>query len=182
VPQPDCWMHEAVEVRPSPIEGHGLFATQDLPAGAVVAGLGGQLVSDEELERRIAKAERDPDGPYIDSIAVQDDTNLVILPGQPIHFGNHSCDPNLWHVEPFTLATRRDIEAGEELTIDYATQTANPQVRIPCCCGSSRCRGTVTGDDWRLSELQQRYGDHWVPAVLHKIATHRHRRSSGSPS
>ena len=29
----------------------------------------------------------------------------------------------MWHVDAFTLAVRRDIAAGEELTIDYATQT-----------------------------------------------------------
>ena len=166
-------MHEVIAVRPSPIDGQGLFATQDLPAGSVVARLGGRLISDEQLERLIAEAERDADAPYIDSIAVHDDTNLLIPPGQPIHFGNHSCDPNLWHVDPFTLATRRDVKAGEELTIDYATQTANPEVRFACCCGSLRCRGTVTGNDWRLRELQQRYGDHWVPIALHKVAIDR---------
>jgi len=170
VPPVDCWLHEAVEARPSSIEGRGLFAVQDLLAGTVVARLGGRLVSDAELERLIVDADSDPRRPYVDSIAVEDGTNLLIPPGQPIHFGNHGCDPNLWHVGPFTLAARRDIAAGEELTIDYATQTANPRVRLDCCCGSSRCRGTVTGEDWRLGELRERYGEHWVPVVLHKIA------------
>jgi hypothetical protein len=35
-----------------------------------------------------------------------------------------------WHIGPSTLATRRDIAPGEELTIDYATQTANFVARI----------------------------------------------------
>ena len=104
-------MHEVIAVRPSPIDGQGLFATQDLPAGSVVARLGGRLISDEQLERLIAEAERDADAPYIDSIAVHDDTNLLIPPGQPIHFGNHSCDPNLWHVDPFTAATSRRVRS-----------------------------------------------------------------------
>jgi uncharacterized protein len=171
VPQADCWLHEAVGVRPSPIEGRGLFAAQNLCAGTVVARLGGRLVSDRELERLIVDVDRDPGRRYVDSIAVEDGTNLLIRPGQPIHFGNHSCDPNLWHVGPFTLAARRDISAGEELTIDYATQTANPRVRLDCRCGSSRCRGTVTGEDWRLSELRDRYGEHWVPVVLGRIVS-----------
>jgi len=170
LPPADCWLHEAVDVGPSAIEGRGLFAVQDLGTDTVVARLGGRLVSDGELGRLIAEAERDPDGAYVDSITVEDSTNLLIPPGQPIHFGNHSCDPNLWHVDPFTLAARRDISAGEELTIDYATQTVNPQVRLDCCCASSLCRGTLTGEDWQHGELRERYGEHWVPAVLQKIA------------
>jgi uncharacterized protein len=171
VPPRDCWLHEAVEVGPSPIEGRGLFALQGLREGTVVARLGGRLVSDEELERLIVDAERDPDRAYVDSIAVEEDTSLLIPPGQAIHFVNHSCDPNLWHVDPFTLAARRDISAGEELTVDYVTQTVNPRVRLDCRCGSSWCRGTVTGADWRLGELQERYGEHWVSVALHKIAS-----------
>jgi GrpB-like predicted nucleotidyltransferase (UPF0157 family) len=169
-PPADCWLHELIEVRSSPIEGRGLFCRQALPAGTVVARLGGRLVSDRDLERLIFDAERDPDRSYVDSIAVDGNTNLLIPPGEPIHFGNHSCDPTLWHIGPFTLATRRDIAPGAELTIDYATQTANPRVRFDCRCGSSRCRGTVTGEDWRRRDLRKRYGDHWVPTVLHRIA------------
>ena len=35
-------------------------------------------------------------------------------------------------------------------------------------CGSPLCRGVVTGEDWRRPELQARYGDHWIPALLRK--------------
>jgi hypothetical protein len=169
-PAADCWLHEALEVHPSPIEGQGLFAAQSFVAGAVVARLGGWLVSDGDLERLIPDASRGPRRRYVDSIAVAGGTNLVIPPGQAIHFTNHSCAPSLWHIGPFTIATRREIAAGEEVTIDYATQTTNPQVRIDCRCGSSACRATVTGEDWKLGELRERYGEHWVPAVLDKIA------------
>jgi hypothetical protein len=165
-----------VQVRASPIEGNGLFAQQDLSAGSVVAQLGGRLVSDKELDGFISDAARDPDRPYVDSIAVDDGANLLLPPGQLIHFANHSCDPSLWHVEAFTLAARRDVPAGEELTVDYATQTTNPKMRIECHCGSPLCRGTVTGADWQRADLQERYAHHWVPAALRKISG-----SHGSP-
>ena len=35
-------------------------------------------------------------------------------------YTNHSCDPNVWMQDEVTLAARRDIAIGEELTIDYA--------------------------------------------------------------
>ncbi|SET63767.1 SET domain-containing protein [Nonomuraea wenchangensis] len=44
-PAPHCLLHPAVEVRPSPIAGDGLFATTPLPAGTVVSRLGGRLVT-----------------------------------------------------------------------------------------------------------------------------------------
>ena len=93
------------------------------------------------------------------------DVHLVLPGRQPIGYGNHSCDPALWHDDAYTLTARRDIDAGDEVTVDYGTQTAEPDFTMDCRCGSALCRGTVTGDDWRRPELQQRYGDHWVPAL-----------------
>ena len=50
----------------------------------------------------------------------------------------------------------RDIAAGEELTIDWAT-TDDTGLRDGVQCASPRCRGTVTGKDWMKRELQERY-------------------------
>lgn len=159
---PECWSHADLVVRDSPIAGQGLFATAVIPAGAVVATLGGQLVSGAELAEIFARA----DGP-IDTITVGDDVHLV-LPAHPrpvIAYGNHSCDPNLWWTDAVTLAARRDIAPGEEVTSDYGTSSAVDDFAMPCSCGSSLCRGVVTGRDWQLRELHERYGDHWIPLL-----------------
>lgn len=37
-----------------------------------------------------------------------------------VHVGNHSY-PTLWHAGPYELAARRDVRAGEEVTVDYET-------------------------------------------------------------
>jgi len=166
-PEADCWLHPAVEVRTSPIAGRGLFARIPIAAGTVVSRLGGRLVSPTELDRLIA----DPDQPYIDSIAVSETEHLVLPPRRDNGYGNHGCDPNLWWVGPYELAARRDITAGEELTNDYATSTGEPGFVMACDCGSELCRGTITGDDWRRPDLRQRYGKHWVPVLLARIAT-----------
>jgi hypothetical protein len=60
-----------------------------------------------------------------------------------------------------------DIAADEELTNDYATSTGSEDWTMDC--PAACCRLTITGDDSRLPGLQQRYGDHWVPAVLTRI-------------
>lgn len=164
-PEADCWLHPDVEVRPSGIAGAGLFARAPVPAGTAVSRLGGRLVTDEELRELFARPQRG----YVDTITVADDLHLVLPPGRPNGKGNHSCDPNLWWGAPFTLVTRRDVAADEELTNDYATSTGTADFAMACGCGSARCRRLVTGDDWRLADLQHRYGKHWVPALLARI-------------
>lgn len=127
--------------------------------------LGGRLVLTSQLETLIADADDDPDAPYIDTITIYPDQHLVLPPRTPAHFGNHSCDPSLWHAGPYSLVTRRDIVAGEEATIDYGTQSGAPGFRMTCRCGTSSCRGVVRSDDWRDGGLQRRYEGHWVPAI-----------------
>jgi uncharacterized protein len=144
-----------------------MFVAEDLPAGTVVARLHGHVVDDVTLRRLFAEA--DAAGGYVDTIMIDDDENLVLAPDQLIHYCNHSCDPSLWHVDAHTIATRRAVTAGEELTIDYATQTTHPDFEMTCNCGTALCRGTVTGVDWTDQEWQRRYGDHVVPAVRRAI-------------
>ena len=50
----------------------------------------------------------------------------------------------------------QDIEAGEELTHDWAT-TVDLEYELDCNCGSPECRGIITGKDWKNSDLQQKY-------------------------
>lgn len=64
----------------------------------------------------------------------------------------------------------RDIAAGEEIYYDYALTENHPQFSFPqCLCGKSNCRGTITGNDWKLPQLQEQYGRHFLPHVLQSI-------------
>jgi uncharacterized protein len=163
-PEPDCWLHPDVAVAPSPIAGKGLFATAPIPAGVAVSRVGGKLVSTAELDALLAAGSG-----YVDSITVDDDVHLVLPAGTSNHYGNHSCDPNLWWANAYTLVARRDLAAGEELTVDYATSSGHPDFTMFCHCETYRCRQVVAGDDWRISQLQQRYAGHWVPHLQRLI-------------
>src|SRR5262245_43219695 len=114
-PRPDVWVHDRVEVRHSVIEGDGLFATSDLPAGETVRRLGGRLVTTAELDALIAAAEADPDAPYVDTFTVYEDAHVVLPSGTAAHYANHSCDPNVWYGDAYTFVARRDIGTGDEL-------------------------------------------------------------------
>ncbi len=156
------WLSSEVEVRRSGIEGFGLFAVRGLAAGTVVERLGGRVIDDAEL------ATLEP--PY-SSLTVAEGTHLLLDSAHPVRYGNHSCEPNLWHLDATTIALRTDVAPDDELTIDYATHTGVPDWSMACSCGSAGCRGVVTGQDWRRAELRAAYGAHWTPALLARIAT-----------
>lgn len=162
-PAADCWLHDDVAVARSGIAGRGLFAIAPIAAGTAVSRLGGRLVSTAELRELLVA----PD--YVDSIVVDDDLHLVLAAGNRNRYGNHGCEPNLWWTDADTLSTRRDVAAGEELTNDYSTSTADPQFLLRCHCESYRCRQMVTGDDWRIPQLQRAYAGHWVPLLQRLI-------------
>ncbi len=86
---------------------------------------------------------------------------------------NHSCDPNLWWSGD-ALVAMRDIGVGEELTYDYATGTTGGPLPagflLRCNCGSTRCRGMVEPDDWRIGELRRRYDEHFAPELRRIMA------------
>jgi SET domain-containing protein len=82
---------------------------------------------------------------------------------------NHSCDPNLHWADEHTLVTSRDIAAGEELTVDYATCVTDPDFVLYCHCETYRCRQVIEGSDWEIPQLRTRYAGRWHPAVQRRI-------------
>lgn len=165
VPAPsECWLDPRITTGTSSIDGTGLFTTAVIPADVVVVRMGGRLVSSAELDDLLIRSATG--GGYVDTIVVAEVRHLVLPPGQTLHYGNHSCDPNLWWSGSYTLASRRPIRAGEEVTNDYAMSTGRESWAMPCACRSRSCRGVVRGSDWRRRDLRERYGDRWVPELL----------------
>ena len=132
-----------------------MFAVEPIATGEVVVDYSdgtGKILSTKEAD---ALYEQGND--YM--LQVDDDLFFVATNGEELEdadFLNHSCDANLGVRGSLRFVALRDIEAGEELTFDYA-MTESSEWRMECGCGSSRCRGAVTGKDWRLPELRKRY-------------------------
>ena len=160
----ESWVHPDTAVQLSRIAGRGLFASAPVAAGTVVCRLGGRLVSTAEL-----KALFETSDAYVDSIVVDVDVHLLLPAGDLAHFTNHSCEPNLGWADEYTLVALRDIAAGDELTDDYATSTADPAFVLMCHCETYRCRQVIEGTDWQIPQLQQRYAGHWVPYLQRLI-------------
>ena len=159
----DSWLHADIHPGPSPIAGTGLFTTTPIPKGTNVAQFGGRMVTTAELTHL-----RDTTDDYVDTLVVDDEHHLVLPHGNDLHLANHSCEPSVgW--SGYTLVALRDLAPGDEVTHDYATSTADPSYLLRCHCETYRCRQMVEGTDWRIPQLQQRYGEHWTPHLRRLI-------------
>ncbi|MEM9197715.1 MAG: SET domain-containing protein-lysine N-methyltransferase [Pseudomonadota bacterium] len=160
------WFSPSVEKRISGIEGRGLFACQPIPAGACVVIKGGH-VFDRETRDRVARS--------LGPAEIQIGEDLFIGPlteaereGAMMHL-NHSCAPNLGIRGQIAFHAMRDIAADEELTFDYAMGD-DDHWEMDCACGAPSCRGRVTGQDWRLPDLRQRYSGWFSDYLERQIA------------
>jgi len=130
--------------------GRGVYARVRLSRGELLVVFGGDVVPGDVLAGLGSTARRF-------TLQVDEDTYLVSTRIGPADWVNHSCDPNAGVQGQITLVALRDIEPGEEICFDYAMSDGSTYDEFDCQCGSSRCRGRVTGDDWRLPELRDRY-------------------------
>lgn len=142
--------------------GHSVVAVQDITAGSLVAMLGGEVIDGETLAQfapaRIRRTMQVAENLYIWSSV-----------DGPADWINHSCDPNAGLCGQIALVAMRNIGVGEEVCFDYAMCDGTPYDEFECQCGSSLCRGLVTGDDWRRPELWERYQGHFSPYLQARI-------------
>ena len=171
--RPTDWIDPRIEIRQSPIHGKGMFATAPIKQGEVVNIWGGTLLLTEEDFRGRGVEEWRAKGYIWGTIGEGLYLAMMLGAGKEdlTNFINHSCDPNVWMQDEVTLAARRTLAMGEELTIDYAMiEGSEDWVNIrECHCGSELCRGRCTGKDWRRRELQERYPNHFSPFVNERI-------------
>jgi SET domain-containing protein len=153
-------------VRPSPIHGLGLFAARPIRRDEVVAIKGGSILDRAALRRvkgRVAWS----------YIQIGDRTFIGATSRRQVRanklFLNHSCEPNVGFRGEITFVAMRDVAAGEELTYDWAMEE-NLAARTRCRCGRPRCRGILTGRDWRRAELQRRYRGYFSAYLAARIA------------
>jgi len=161
-----AWLDPRLQIIPSPLGGKGTFASEPIKAGEIVTVWGAEVFTAEDIKRGKAQDRL--------IMPLYEGRHLAYEPydcNAPDHFLNHSCDPNLWMADEVTLVTIRTIEAGEELTADYALWEMDEDwvSQWRCQCGSVHCRGTITGKDWRRHELQTKYQGHFLPLINERI-------------
>lgn len=136
---------EGIAVGRSKIDGRGCFATVRFAKGRKIAELTGERVS------RLAAARRMRGRRRLHICAIDSYWGIdASRGGNGTQFINHSCAPNSFiriirgHIIFFAL---RDIEPGEEITLDYVESYHADDYR--CRCKADACRGTINRLDSR---------------------------------
>jgi SET domain-containing protein len=151
----------------SQIEGYGIMAVKCIPEGSLI-------VDYSDIQSTISRAEADKryESGFDHMLQVDEDaflvTTTVLQHNEPQHV-NHSCSPNCGMEGNRRLITIREVLMGEELTFDYA-MTESSNYTMMCNCGTSTCRHVITGNDWRIPTLIEKYAGHFSPYIQQKIS------------
>lgn len=137
-------------VKTSAIHGTGIFARSMIAPGACIVEYQGERIPwTQALDRADAK------GPLNHTYFFSLNDGRIIdggSGGNEARFINHSCEPNCEAVEHedgrVYIYALMEIEAGEELSYDYALiyeERHTPAVKraFACHCGASACSGSM---------------------------------------
>jgi SET domain-containing protein len=167
------WISSKLVPGKSRIHGQGVIAAQPIAMGERLMEFGGEIISPDDFETDVYRARsiwQVGEGVYL---ALREDDPEPSLDENL----NHSCDPNAWLDDEVTLVARRDIAAGEEITLDQGTWNFDEDDyawdQDYCSCGAAQCRNRLTENDWQLADLQARYKGHFHPFILQMIETRR---------
>jgi hypothetical protein len=124
---------------------------------------GGEIVTEEQLAD--LSVERTTHG-------VEVDKGIYLLPLSDHDTGdfiNHSCEPNVGLRGQISVVAMREIMPGEEVCFDYAMTDSSDYDEFECHCGTPGCRKRITGTDWKLPELHQRYKGYFSTYLQRQI-------------
>ncbi|KAI8063765.1 hypothetical protein BC940DRAFT_335687 [Gongronella butleri] len=132
----------------SPIHAWGVFTMEPIQAHEFVIEYLGVKIRQQVANHREAAYEHSGIG---SSYLFRVDDDMVVdatVQGNLARYINHSCTPNcgtriikIDKTKRIVLYAKRDIEVGEELSYDYKFPLEDE--KIPCHCGSKRCRKTL---------------------------------------
>jgi SET domain-containing protein len=138
------------EIRASPIQGLGAFATRRIPAGTRLIEYAGERLTPAQADARYPDVPGERHHTFL--FAIDDEWVIdAAVDGNDARWINHSCDPNCDAVVDdgrIWIETTQTVQRGEELAYDYRLvleerHTPAAKKLYPCHCGTPRCRGTM---------------------------------------
>lgn len=163
------WFNPKLESKKIEGLGDGVFAKQDIKKEELLAIFGGKIITFKK-EATLPLKLRDL------GLLIHD--NFVISPldhKESADNFNHSCEPNAGLKGQIFLVAMCKIKKGDQVTFDYATCLSYTKKYSPyfykmkCLCGSKKCRGYVTANDWKIPELQKKYRGYFQLYLQEKI-------------
>ena len=128
------------------ISGYGIYANQNIAAGDVVfkgEERAQRMATQKYLEKNWSDREmenfRRYAYPVSEAVYLLWDENAAEWAPQ-----NHSCEANTIY-SGLNVIANRNIQSGEELTLDYGAFLNDKMEPFDCKCGSNACRGLITG-------------------------------------
>ncbi len=144
--------------------GFGLFAREPIAKDEVLCVWGGEIRTEDELDSLPVE---------VTTHGIQIEENIYLLPlslgEDPADYVNHSCNPNAGLRGQICLVAMKDIAVDDEICFDYAMSDSSDYDEFECHCGTPNCRKRITGNDWKLPELQQRYAGYFSPYLQNRI-------------
>jgi SET domain-containing protein len=138
------------ELRQSPIQGQGAFATRLIRKGTRIIEYTGERITQDEADKRYDDESMSRHHTFL--FTLDEDTVVdAAVDGNEARFINHSCDPNCQAFiegEKIFIYSLRTIQPGEELAYDYAYERVEgmdeeSEKLYVCRCGAKTCRGTI---------------------------------------
>jgi SET domain-containing protein len=138
------------ELRDSPIQGRGAFATRRIRKGSRIVEYAGERITQAEADKRY---DDEGMGRHHTFLFTLDEGTVIdaAVEGNESRFINHSCDPNcqaLVEDRKIFIYALKDIPPDVELSYDYAYERAEgmdeeSEELYVCRCGTKNCRGTI---------------------------------------
>lgn len=139
------------------IAGFGIYATRNISANELI--FKGEEKPQRLVTRRHVEATWSEEEKEIFRRYAYPVSNEVFLLWDDNPSGwapqNHSCQPNTAY-EGLDIRALRNIEKGEELTLDYASFLDDEHMEpFQCRCGASNCRGLITGKPYNSVTVRE---------------------------
>lgn len=129
-------------------KGYGVYTKKDFKRGELVARITGNIV------------------PCLGQHTLQITPTTHLYDQYFTGFLLHSCSPNIYlDMTEFEIWALRDIDAGQSLTMDYASTEDVLYKQFPCLCNTPNCRHWITGRKEEVSEEGLRYIDQQLESL-----------------
>lgn len=137
---------KAYIIKGNSIAGYGIYASRDIQKGEIIfkgEGRSQRIITKRFVEKNWNEDEKLHFRRYAYPIS---DEVFILWDEDPSEWApqNHSCDPNT-RFDGLNVLAINNIRKGAELTLDYADFLDDNMEPFDCHCGTSKCRGTISG-------------------------------------
>lgn len=143
-------------MRGNSIAGYGIYASRSIRKGELIfkgEGKSQRIITKRFVEKNWNDDEKLHFRRYAYPVS---DEVFILWDEDPAEWApqNHCCDPNT-AFDGLNVIALKDIPQGTELTLDYADFLDENMEPFDCQCGSSLCRGKISGKHGNTLNLRE---------------------------